>query len=214
MASIFRHLMQRLHAPVYACRLNELVRIITHQLQPGDRVLDVGCGIGALGRALMDHPMCPVDVTVIGLERTRRAQELITVHGYDGRTIPFGDSSFDVVILADVLHHETEAHHLIDQCIRVARRLLIVKDHKLDGPFARQRICLLDWAANHPYGVPCLYQYNTREQWRQSHQRHGLTIEQELTKLRLYPLPYRLLFTPRLQYMAILHVPGTGGRSE
>ena len=60
--------MRRLHEPIYASRLRELVRRITPRLVEGDRVLDVGCGFGALGKAILDHPACPPGVEIRGLE--------------------------------------------------------------------------------------------------------------------------------------------------
>ena len=201
-------LMRKMHASVYASRLRELVRLITPNLRTGDRVLDVGCGTGQLGRALLDHPGCPAGVTVVGAERVRRGGEAIEVFEFDGRTLPHPDRAFDVVVLADVLHHEAEPGRLVAECARVARRLLIVKDHKLDGPLAWPRIALMDWAANAPHGVPCLYRYNTAGQWHELHQRHGLNVEQEIRSMRLYPPMYNWLFGNRLQYLAVLR-PGT-----
>jgi ubiquinone/menaquinone biosynthesis C-methylase UbiE len=167
-------------------------------------VLDVGCGIGALGRAIMDSPASPDNVVVSGLERSRRGNELIPVEEYDGKRIPYPDKSFDVVILADVLHHETNPDHLLAECARVSRRLVVVKDHKPAGLFGYARICLLDWAANDPYSVPCLYRYLSLTQWRKTFLEHRLVIEREWTRLRLYPFPYWLFFTDRLQYMVVL----------
>ena len=203
-------LMKRLHGPVYEARLRELVGRIVPHLRAGDRVLDVGCGGGALGRALMDAPGRPPGVEVEGLERARRGDEAIPVTAYDGGVIPFEAGAFDVVLLADVLHHEADPDRLIVECARVARRLLIIKDHKVEGPLAWPRISLMDWAANAPHGVRCLYRYNTREGWAESHRRHGLEVEAEATSLRLYPAPYRWIFGGRLQYLAVLRV-GTNG---
>ena len=207
MPSPFSGLMKRLHAPVYASRLAELVRRITPHLRENDRVLDVGCGNGTLGRAIMDSPLAPKGIDVRGLERVKRGGEAIPVEAYDGVTIPHTDRSFDVVILADVLHHEPDPHRLIAECVRVSRRLLVVKDHKVEGPLAQQRISLLDWAANAPYGVPCLYRYNTPSEWEEWKRRHALHAEQEMTSMRLYPLPYRLVFTGKLQYLGVFRVP-------
>jgi SAM-dependent methyltransferase len=196
--------MARLHASVYASRIRGLVACLSPVLRPGDRVLDVGCGIGALGRAILDAQSSPTKVTVSGLERVRRGNELIPVAEYDGRTIPHPDRSIDVVILADVLHHEREPDHLLAECVRISRRLIVIKDHKPDGLLGHARICLLDWAANDPYSVPCLYRYQTLPEWRNMFARHRLKIDREWIRLRLYPFPYWMFFTDRLQYMAVL----------
>jgi ubiquinone/menaquinone biosynthesis C-methylase UbiE len=199
-----QRLMARLHATVYASRIRGLVGRIGPVLREGDRVLDVGCGVGALGRAIMDSPAAPKHVAVSGLERVRRGNELIAVEEYDGQRIPYPDNSFDVVILADVLHHETDPNRLLAECLRITRRLVIIKDHKPDGLFGHARICLMDWAANDPYSVPCLYRYQTLAEWRRMFAAQRLAVAEEWTRLRLYPFPYWLFFTDRLQYMAVL----------
>jgi ubiquinone/menaquinone biosynthesis C-methylase UbiE len=123
--------------------------------------------------------------------------------------MPYDDNAFDVVIVADVLHHEEDPDALIAECMRTARRLLIIKDHQRRGVLSQQRISLIDWAANAPYGVRCLYRYNTRRQWRESHERHGLDLDEEHSSMRLYPPVVNLLFGGSLQYMAVLRVPMT-----
>jgi SAM-dependent methyltransferase len=200
-------LMKRLHGPVYASRERELVRRITPHLREGDQVLDVGCGSGSLGHAIQ---VARPGVRVSGLERARRGGELIPVEAYDGTVIPHDRGTFDVVILADVLHHEPEPDRLIGECARVSRRLVIIKDHKRDGLLAQQRISLLDWAANAPHGVPCLYRYNALSEWRESHRRNRLSVVEELEAMRVYPQPYEAFLGGRLHYFAVLQV-GAGG---
>jgi hypothetical protein len=85
-------------------------------------------------------------------------------------------------------------YRLIAESARVSDRLVIIKDHKVDGLWAHPRIALIDWAANVPYGVPCRFRYNTLDEWRSSHRRHGLVTEGELTSMRLYPPVVSLLF--------------------
>ena len=204
-----KSLMRRLHEPIYQARLRELVRQIVPLLEPGDRVLDVGCGAGTLGKALLDAPNCPTDVTVQGLETVPRGDEPIEVLAYDGQRFPLDDDSVDVVIVADVLHHEPEPDRLLRECRRVARRHVIVKDHKPEGPLAWWRVALIDWAANAPYGVPCLFRYRTTAQWRDAFAKLNLHVVQEQRAMRLYPPVVNLLFGRRLQYLAVLAVGKT-----
>lgn len=197
-------LMKALHAPVYEARKRALVSAILPHLSPNDTVLDVGCGVGTLGRAIMDHPECPDGVQVTGLERFARGGEPIPVRAYDGITFPDPDKAHDVVIVADVLHHEEDPDRLLRECARVARRLVIIKDHQVAGPLAQQRISLIDWAANAPHGVKCLYRYNTPRQWADLPARLGLRLVTEHNAMNLYPPFVNLLFGRRLQYMAFL----------
>lgn len=209
----FASMMSAMHRPVYESRLRELVcRIIPH-LQPGDRVLDVGCGNGTLGKALLDAPGCPQQVTIEGLERVVRGGEPITVHPYDGIAMPFPDATYDVVIVADVLHHEENPDRLIAECVRVSRRLVIIKDHQIKGCFAQQRVAFMDWAANAPYGVPCLYQYQTPEEWSATLARHDLRVVERMDRMSLYPAGVNAVFGGGLQFMAIAEVATRNGVS-
>jgi len=198
-----------MHRPVYAARMKELTRLLVPHLRANDRMLDVGCGGGMFGRALMDASTCPRGVVVTGLERFKRGGEPIEVIPYDGVTIPFADRSFDVVLLADVLHHEEDPDRLLRECTRVTSRLLIVKDVQLWGPLAWSRISFIDWAANEPYGVKCLYRYNTPTQWAAMPARFGFRLQTEINSIDLYPAGYNLLFGKRLQYMGVWEVGAT-----
>ncbi len=205
--SVLSGVLKRFHGPVYAERIRVLTDLIVPNLEQGDRVLDVGSGSGALGRAVLDAPGRPPGVEVRGLERSRRGDEAIPTDAYDGETPPYPAGAFDVVILADVLHHEADPLRLLSACARLSRRLVIIKDHQVAGPLAWPRIALIDWAANAPYGVPCRFRYNTPADWVDWRDRQGLKVVKEWNALRLYPQPYNALFGNRLQYMAVLRVP-------
>lgn len=193
-------LLRTLHAPVYRRRLQVLVELLEGYLAPGETLLDVGCGAGTLGRSLEDN----LGVEVTGLETHLREGCAIPVTHYDGRTFPHPDRSFDTVLLADMLHHEEDPGRILEEAGRVARKRVVVKDHKVDGLLAHPRICLFDWAANAGYDIPCLFQYPTLAGWHALFAGSGLTIRAEERAIHLYPAGLNALFGRRLQYLAVL----------
>lgn len=200
-----KSLMRRMHRPIYAARLRHLVDAILPEVRAGDRMLDVGCGNGTLLHAVATDPRCPAGVVMHGLERVPRGGEPIAVTAYPGGRMPFPDGAFDLVVIADVLHHETDEAGLLAECARVARRAVIVKDHAREGPLAQARISLMDWAANTMYGVTCLYRYHSVREWHDFAARTGLRVARQLHPMRLYPAGWEFIFGGRLQYFAVLH---------
>lgn len=197
-------ILKRIHGPVYAERMKVLRDTILPLLQSGDSVLDVGCGSGALAASLASDPRSPRGLRVRGLERFVRAPHLIEVDPLVGDRFPYEDRSFDVVMILDVLHHDRDPVGVLREAARVARRLVIVKDHKPDGLLGHQRICLLDWAANRPHGIACLYDYPSRAGWHSRFTAAGLSLVSELTTMRLYPPGWNWFFAGRLHYFAVL----------
>lgn len=197
-------LMRKLHRPIYEERLRRLVDAILPSVRASDEILDVGCGNGTLLNTLRSDARCPANVAVHGLERVPRGGEPIPVTAYTGGRMPFDDRAFDLVVVADVLHHELNEMSLFAECARVARRAVILKDHAREGLLAHARISFMDWAANAPYGVPCLFRYHSREEWRQMASQLGLRVVREISPMRLYPPGWEMAFGGKLQYFAEL----------
>ena len=210
--SVPKSVMSAMHGPIYRHRLGALVGAIVPHLKEGDEVIDIGCGNGTLGEAIMADPACPKGVRVRGLERFPRGGEPIEVVPYDGTRMPLDDGSVDVAIVADVLHHEQNPDHLAAECARVASRYLIVKDHRISGPLAQQRISFIDWAANAPYGVPCLYRYNTPAGWAEFHQKLGMEPVEVRQGMNVYPPLFEQAFGGGLHYFAVLEHAGDRAR--
>lgn len=84
------------------------------KLQPGERVLDVGCGTGTLAIAARKHVGASGAVTGIDpaaemIERAsrkaRRARADVAFRTAAAEELPFPDASFDVVLSSLMLHH-------------------------------------------------------------------------------------------------------------
>jgi ubiquinone/menaquinone biosynthesis C-methylase UbiE len=182
-------------------RVERLAGRLAPLLPPGARVLDVGCGDGAIARRIMD--MRP-DVAVRGVDVLIRPDTAIPIEPFDGCHLPAGDEAVDTVMLVDVLHHTEDPRVLLNEARRVARRSVVIKDHTRDGWFARQTLQLMDWVGNAHHGVALPYTYWSRTEWQQAFRDLELRIERWAGRLDLYPLPASLVFDRSLHFTAVL----------
>ena len=189
-----------LHASlVFRRRIRVLASHIAPLLPRGATVLDVGCGDGLLGRTIRNERP---DVVLTGMDVLVRPTTHIPVQQFDGRTIPMGDRSVDVVLLVDVLHHADDPIRLLMETARVARQAIIIKDHIQAGWFDRQTLRLMDWTGNAAHGVALPYNYWSAKEWTLALQRIGAAIETWNTELHLYPWPASALFDRSLHFVA------------
>jgi arsenite methyltransferase len=97
-------------------------------LAPGTRVLEIGCGTGAISRALAARAEIG---EVVGCDPSprllARARELaagldgLSFTEGDGRTLPFGDGGFDAVVVHTVLSHVPGPEGVVAEAFRVVR---------------------------------------------------------------------------------------------
>src|SRR5262249_34480642 len=146
-----------------------LAKFIPHRAS----VLDVGCGDGALAGLVQE--MRP-DIELRGIDVLVRPETHIPIEPFDGQRIPYGDSSFDVVMFVDVLHHTDDPMVLLREAKRVAREGVLLKDHAAEGLLARPTLRLMDHVGNARYGVSLPYNYWSRARWLEAFDILGLSI--------------------------------------
>jgi len=171
-------------------------------------VLDVGSGDGQLARLVGDKRP---DISIQGIDVLLRKDSAIPVEEFDGTTIPYCERSFDVVMFIDVLHHTDDPMVLLREAVRVARQIILIKDHTLQGALAHSTLRFMDWLGNARHNVPLPYNYWTPAQWHGACEKLGLSVSSRESNLKLYPFPADLIFGRSLHFIAALRVPRQGG---
>ncbi len=191
-------------------RVRLLVDALAERVPRGATLLDLGCGdLGiadglrqarALSRCVGADVWPARGATPAGCEYRQ-----IALLG----PLPWDARAFDVVLLADVLHHVERPDALLREALRVGARVL-VKDHFEYGWPSRAVLRALDWLGNRAYGVPVPGRYFTPASFDDLVARLGARarIEPGLDLYGHWPFG-RLLVPARLHFIAELTAPQT-----
>ena len=200
------NLIETAHGSLVAGRRARVLATRLAEIMPAHAtILDVGCGDGEIAWLLIQQRP---DLKVTGVDVLVRPDTRVPVEPFDGTTLPFADDSFDVVTFVDVLHHCEQPLELLREARRVARHSIVIKDHSLEGLAAGPTLRFMDGVGNRRYGVALPYNYWRPDQWAEAFNSLGLTVEQRIPRLHLYPWPLTLTFDRRLHFLARLRVPG------
>lgn len=138
------------HEHVRLPRAARLVEVLSALGGASESLLDVGAGDGLIGAALAARLGAS---RAVGVDvRPQRGAALPTV-AYDGARLPFDDRSFELVVLSDVLHHAADPRLLLGEALRVASRVVLLKDHLAFSPLTHALLWAMDVAGNLEQGV-------------------------------------------------------------
>jgi SAM-dependent methyltransferase len=180
-------------------RIGRVASALARQLGTARSLLDVGCGDGHVGRALAER---------VGAERVGGVDVLvqpapaIDVTPYDGVRLPFEDGAFEVVVLSDVLHHSADPERLMREALRVASRVVAVKDHVRFGPVSAFVLLALDRVGNAEAGVEVRGRYLSLPEWVELVTRAGGRVTSLEWPLRIHAAPFRWFAPDALQFAA------------
>ncbi len=116
--AVERHFLHRGHGAEFDMEVDWIRRYL-----PGDaeRVLDVGCGSGALFDAIGQHRAVGIDYCEQGLSRSSQVRGDVPVACADATRTPFADQTMDAVTAQHVVEHLND----YEGAFREWRRLLI-----------------------------------------------------------------------------------------
>ena len=102
--------------------------LVAGMVEPGSRVLDVGCGDGALMRMLQDGR----NVDARGIELSQAgvnncvAKGLSVIQGdADTDLVYYPDHAFDYAILSQTIQATYSPRHVLEQLLRIGKRVIV-----------------------------------------------------------------------------------------
>jgi len=181
-------------------RRRALATAVAELLPDGARTLDLGCGDGALAELVL---AARPDVRIVGVDPLARSCRL-TFARCDGARLPFSSREFDAVLLIDVVHHAASPRDLLREAGRVARSLVVIKDHLADRLGARPLLGIMDWVGNARFGVSLPRNYWRKREWQAAFDDLGWTVTAWNERLGLYARAFRPVFEDGLHFVATL----------
>ncbi|HEU4758761.1 MAG TPA: class I SAM-dependent methyltransferase [Dehalococcoidia bacterium] len=104
-------------------RARRALRLFRRHAPAARRLLDIGCGVGAIGRYLQDglgtEELFGVEISERRVEAARARGLQACLADVNSEPLPFADGSFDAVFCGEVIEHLTDTDHLLDQIGRV-----------------------------------------------------------------------------------------------
>jgi methionine biosynthesis protein MetW len=118
-----------IHSPIpNTPELRKDLALIAEMIEPGSRVLDIGCGQGELLQHLSDAK----NIDARGIELSQAGVNLCVSQGLsvvqgdaDTDLINYPEKSFDVVILSQTIQATQKPRVVLEQMLRIGRKIII-----------------------------------------------------------------------------------------
>ena len=104
---------------------HERIDILKHIPESVTSLLDVGCGIGSLGKKFKEqHNCCVTGIEIVPEVADIAKQNIDKIFCYDleNYQAPFKDSEFDCIVFADILEHLKEPEKIFGEYLRFLKK--------------------------------------------------------------------------------------------
>ena len=108
--------------PIYKRSARQMARELSSYIHKDDEVLDLGCGIGIISYFIGKD----LGAKVMGVDIRDVREFKIPFVIYNGQSLPFSDKSFDVILIAYVLHHVDNVEIILEEAKRICRGKIII----------------------------------------------------------------------------------------
>ncbi len=186
---------------VFGRRVQVLSKMLSELIPSNSSVLDIGCGNGNIGYLMIQNDP---SISIQGLEVLAKSSCLIKCKIFNGMNIPLEDSSVDVCMLIDVLHHTLNIGELLKEVCRVSRKYILIKDHICENSMDLSILKFMDWIGNRPHNVKLVYNYQSKHKWIEYFSSCKLRTVKWKNEIPLYPYPFNKIFSRNLHFIALL----------
>lgn len=152
------------------------INLINPEINQRGSVLDIGSGNCGVVKVLLENGL---DVTASDIRNLSFYPEVKPIIFRENK-LPFGDKSFDTVMLLTVLHHvnQDEQISLLKEARRLGNKILVMED-VYSSPLQRRLTFFMDSLVNWEFvGHP--HSNRSKEEWRQLFHDLGFSIENEI----------------------------------
>jgi len=157
---------------VYEMGAKQMCQDCQDFIEKGSKILDLGCGSGIAAKNFQDF----FGAEVLGVDVKDNRTVNIPFKIIDGKNLPFGENSFDVTLIAYVLHHCKDPESLLKEAKRVSEKIIIFED--IPEGFLSKLRCKLHQLTFFG-GKRGNFNFKTRKEWRKLFERLGLRIMAE-----------------------------------
>ncbi|MGH1385355.1 class I SAM-dependent methyltransferase [Kordia sp.] len=167
------------------------------------RLLDIGCGDMTITNMLAEKG---TNISCTGVDIYPNTKNWENYSEFDGKTLPFADKSYHIVLFSDVLHHDAEnTNRLLQEAKRVAD-FIIIKDHFEYSFFSRTLLQLADIVGNYGYGVSIPKRYFSKKRFQAILDTEELQEIKSICPIYLYNhLPLvKYIFKGKYQFVSVI----------
>ncbi len=153
-------------------------------IEEGTKILDLGCGSGIVGKAFQSF----FKADLLGVDIKDRRIYDIPFRAIDGKTLPFDNKSFDIVLISYVLHHSEDPLGLLREAKRVSKKRIIIFEDLPDGLVSGFFCRLHGISFDKLFGNPSKTSFHSEEGWKKIFREAGLEL---LSKKRVSNFPVK-----------------------